>query len=202
MKEILKNNYFSTPIWLKHNPDYVEQFNHISDHYLNKPEDKNIGKFRYVNHSENLLVDENFHPFLNYLGNLCGDFLTESGFDLKKYTLGFTELWVQEFSRSGGSNHSTHIHSNQHVSGFYFLKCSDKTSYPVFYDPRTGALATKLPEIDMSKITNASSSFHYKPVPGTLILFPGYLAHEFVVDEGLDDFRFIHFNLQAFQHEI
>ena len=38
---------------------------------------------------------------------------------------------------------------------------------------------------------------HYKPTQGTLIIFPGYLEHEFSVDHGLEPFRFIHWNIQA-----
>ena len=204
MKENLieKLNYFSTPIWTKYNSEYVNILNEIGDHYLNKPDDKDIDKFGYVNHSQNLLDEKHCAPFLDYVGNLCGDFLTESGFDLKKYQLGFTELWVQQFPKSGGGNHSAHVHHNQHVCGFYFLKCSDKTSYPLFYDPRPGALMTKLPEINVDQLTNATSIINFKPVPGTLILFPGYLTHEFVVDQGVEPFRFVHFNLQAFQNEV
>ena len=63
---------------------------------------------------------------------------------MQQYTTMFSELWVQEFAKKGGGHHSAHIHWNQHVSGFYFLKCSDKTSYPVFHEPKTGARCTKL----------------------------------------------------------
>jgi hypothetical protein len=30
-----------------------------------------------------------------------------------------------------------------------------------------------------------------------MIFFPAYINHGFTVDDGVDDFRFIHFNLQA-----
>ena len=33
--------------------------------------------------------------------------------------------------------------------------------------------------------------------PGDLVLFPGYMQHEFSIDYGKEPFRFIHFNLQA-----
>ena len=45
----------------------------------------------------------------------------------------------------------THVHWDNHISGFYFLKCSDKTSYPIFHDPRAGMM-TKLPQKDKNKI--------------------------------------------------
>ena len=38
---------------------------------------------------------------------------------------------------------------------------------------------------------------HFKPKPGTIIIFPGFLEHEFSIDYGLKPFRFIHWNLQA-----
>jgi hypothetical protein len=94
------------------------------------------------------------------------------------------------------------VHWDNHISGFYFLKCSDKTSYPVMHDPRGGAMMTKLPLKDKSKVSHMSDSIHYKPKPGTLIFFPAYIPHEFVVDDGVEDFRFIHFNLQAVRNII
>jgi len=30
-----------------------------------------------------------------------------------------------------------------------------------------------------------------------LIIFPGYLEHEYAVDHGIEPFRFIHWNIQA-----
>ena len=39
-------------------------------------------------------------------------------------------------------------------------------------------------------------------MPGSLLLFPGYLEHEFVLDHGIKPFRFIHFNIQAVPSEV
>ena len=38
---------------------------------------------------------------------------------------------------------------------------------------------------------------HFKPQPGSLVIFPGYLEHEFSIDHGIKPFRFIHWNIQA-----
>ena len=119
---------------------------------------------------------------------------------MSEYTTMFTEMWVQEFAKKGGGHHSAHIHWNQHVSGFYFLKCSNKTSYPIFHEPRTGARATKLkmkPSKD-KEIPYSIENINYYPQPGSLLIFPGYLEHEFSLDRGQEPFRFIHFNIQAF----
>ena len=44
--------------------------------------------------------------------------------------------------------------------------------------------------------------FHLRPKPGTLIIFPGYLEHEYAVDFGIEPFRFIHWNIQAVPKEM
>jgi hypothetical protein len=43
---------------------------------------------------------------------------------------------------------------------------------------------------------------HYKPKPGTMIIFPGYVPHEFAVDAGIEPFRFIHWNIKVVETAI
>ena len=138
----------------------------------------------------------------DYVGDRSIEILEHIGYDLKNYTLAFTELWVQEFSEKGGGHHEGHIHYNNHISGFYFLKTSDRTSFPVFHDPRIAKLATQLPLKNPKEITFGNPAVNFKPKPGTLILFPAFLEHQFTVDCGLDPFRFIHWNIQAVPKEM
>ena len=137
-----------------------------------------------------------------YVGQTSYNLLEEWGYDISLYTIFFTEFWVQEFAKNGGGHHSTHVHWDNHISGFYFLKCSDKTSYPIFHDPRAGAMMTKLPHKDKNKHSHMSDMIHIKPKPGTLVFFPAYVSHEFAVDMGVEPFRFIHFNLQAVRNTV
>jgi hypothetical protein len=104
-------------------------------------------------------------------------------------------MWVQEFSSKGGGHHNTHVHYNTHVTGFYFLKASEKTSMPVLHDPRQGAMMTKLPQKDTAKITHANEAVHYKVKPGTMVIIPGYTPHQYPVDMGIEPFRFVHWNI-------
>ena len=189
-------NYFSTPLWW----DIYSDFLHL-DKVCDKYIIKNTNEFVY--HSSNVLLkDNNFSELTNLITIKSNEFLKLQGFDLSNHQTYFQEMWVQEFNSKGGGNHNTHIHWNSHVSGFYFLKCSDKTSYPVFHDPRPGAMMSKLPLQDNSKITHGSDSIHFKIKPGTMILFNSYLPHEFVVDKGLEPFRFIHWNIQMIPNEV
>ena len=91
---------------------------------------------------------------------------------MSQYTTMFSEMWVQEFAKKGGGHHSAHIHWNQHVSGFYFLKCSDKTS---------SNISRTKNRCKMYKIKNetrhkrcmawSQNYFILRPKPGMLIIF-------------------------------
>jgi uncharacterized protein (TIGR02466 family) len=200
--------YFKTPIWIEDKPEFVKSLNKASNQYIKdaKKREKEFikkhGDFGRSYHSTPLTMDNNFLDFRNYVGQKSWEFLDWCGFDMQQYQTMFSELWVQEFAKNGGGHHSAHIHWNQHVSGFYFLKCSDKTSYPIFHEPRTGARATKLKMKQGNGIFHGTELVHFKPKPGTLIIFPGYLEHEYAVDFGVEPFRFIHWNIQAVPKEM
>jgi len=200
--------YFKTPIWIEEKPEFIKSLNKASNKYIKdaKKREKDFikknGDFGRSYHSTPLTMDNNFLDFRNYIGQKSWEFLDWCGFDMQQYTTMFSELWVQEFAKNGGGHHSAHVHWNQHVSGFYFLKCSDKTSYPVFHEPRTGARATKLKMKPSNGIFHGTELVHFKPKPGTLIIFPGYLEHEYAVDFGVEPFRFIHWNIQAVPKEM
>ena len=135
---MLVNNFFWTPIWSEEKPEFVKSLNKVSNEYIknarkkNKDHIKKHGDFGISHHSVSLLSDNNFLDFRNYVGQKSWEFLDNMGYDMKKYKTIFTEMWVQEFAKKGGGHHAAHVHWNQHVSGFYFLKCSDKTSHPIF----------------------------------------------------------------------
>ena len=205
------NEYFKTPIWSEQKPEFIKSLTKASNKYIkaarNFPEAKahikKFGDFGRSYHSTPLTADNNFRDFRDYIGQKSWEYLDHQGYDMQQYTTMFSEMWVQEFAKKGGGHHSAHIHWNQHVSGFYFLKANEKTSFPVFHEPRTGARATKLamkPEI--KEIVNGTELVHYRAQPGTLIIFPGYLEHEFTVDHGKEPFRFIHWNIQAVPKEM
>ena len=220
-KEIMQTDwYFSTPLysimkteWLK--PAIKATNKYIDEAYERlkpqlKERKKLLGNKDYLKvkdhgmsyHSTPLNGDPGLKELEQYVGSTSLNLLDEWGYDMEQYKMFFTEFWVQEFSKNGGGHHSTHVHWDNHISGFYFLKCSDKTSFPILHDPRAGAMMTKLPHKDGNKLSSMSDQVHFKPKPGMLVFFPAYVPHEFAVDYGLEDFRFIHFNLQAVRNSI
>ena len=141
-----------------------------------------LDDFGMSNHSESFNADPQAKQFVDFCGQRSYEFLDWGGFDLRN---------------QGGGQHNSHTHWNQHISGFFFLKCSNKTSLPILHDPRPGAMMTKLPEKDMSKISYANPAVHYNVKPGTIVIIPGYTPHQYPVDLGLEPFRFVHWNIQA-----
>jgi len=203
------NIYFGTPVWTNDVPEFIKPINKLSDKYIknakkdllpvlkerNKIYKRKLGDFGLSNHSVSINKDPEAKTFIEYCGNRSYEFLDWCGFDLKNHSLHYTEMWVQEFSSKGGGHHDTHVHGNTHVTGFYFLKASERTSMPVLHDPRQGAMMTKLPQKDGSKITHANEAVHYKVKPGTMVLIPGYTPHQYPVDMGVEPFRFVHWNI-------
>jgi len=209
-KQLNREDYFKCPIWFADEPKFVNDLNKASDKYITYSKkmlqpgidkrnntNKTKGDLGSVYHSNSLIGDPNFKKLQDYIGATSNNLLIEMGFDMSGYTLFTTEMWVQEFAKNGGGHHTLHTHWNGHISGFYFLKASDKTSMPLFEDPRAGNLMNLLPEADKSKVTYASSAIHYKAEPGRMIFFPSYMPHQYTVDMGVEPFRFIHWNCQA-----
>jgi uncharacterized protein (TIGR02466 family) len=208
--QLNREDYFKCPIWFADEPKFVDNLNKASDKYIDiakKNIQSNINKRNKLNktkgdlgsvyHSNTLIGDLDFLDLQNYIGATSHNLLIEMGFDISNYQLFTTEMWVQEFANHGGGHHTLHTHWNGHISGFYFLKASDKTSMPIFEDPRAGNLMNLLPETDKTKVTYASTQVHYKAKPGRIIFFPSYMPHQYVVDMGVEPFRFIHWNCQA-----
>ena len=209
-QQLNREDYFKCPIWFADAPEFVSEIDKASDSYIDiarknlqsdinkrNKTNKTKGDLGSVYHSTTLIGDPKFKILSDYIGATSHNLLMEMGFDMSGHQLFTTEMWVQEFAKSGGGHHTLHTHWNGHISGFYFLKASDKTSLPLFEDPRPGNIMNLLPELDKTKVTYASSMVHYKVKPGRMIFFPSYMPHQYIVDLGIEPFRFIHWNCQA-----
>ena len=203
-------HYFISSIYFTDKPDWVKDLNKASDPFIVKARENNKdpikkrnkkfgnkGEHPWIHHSNTLIGNPQFKILQDYIGATAWNLLDGQGFDLSNHSIFITELWVQEFSKDGGGHHTLHTHWNGHISGFYFLKASEKTSLPIFEDPRAGRMMNLLPQKDPSKITMASHQVNYQARPGRLIFFNSYLPHMYTVDSGYEPFRFIHFNIQA-----
>ena len=205
------NIYFSSPVYSIETPEWLNNTNKICNKYIKdarklnkknikereKKAGKKIGDHGISYHSDSLIDDLDLKELQEYICLTSWNILDHMGYDLKNYELFLTDFWVQEFGDKGGGHHEGHVHYDSNISGFYFLKCSDKTSIPIFHDPRPAKLMTQLPLKNITEITLGTHQIHYQPKPGTMLFFPAYMEHQYAVDDGVEPFRFIHFNLQA-----
>jgi len=81
----------------------------------------------------------------------------------EKHNLKLKNCWVQKYLKN--SYHSLHVHDSDEKSFVWFIEGNEKSSPTVFYD-------VGFPYIN----TNQSISFKF--IPGTLLIFPGFLPHE------------------------
>ena len=210
-----KTEYFASPIYYEDKKEWVDKINKICDPHIetarkNLEEEYKVRmtEMGYKNdigqsyHSGGLEPEPDLQFFHSYVAKKSRWALDNMGYDMDKYNLIFTESWVQEFSFNGAGHHWFHTHANNHISGFLFLKASEKTSRPFFQDPRVAHVPLKLKEKDVDKITNANELVHWNVRPGTLMLFPAYMSHAYMVDHGLEPFRFIHINMRAVEKNI
>ena len=187
-----KLEYFKTAVWTESKIEFLKSLNKASDPYIKDAIKKDKNTFGISHHSTTLLNDTKFKDFHDYVGQKCWEYLDTQGFDMSQYELFFQESWVQQFSKKGGGHHSAKVNWNTHVNALYFLKCSSDSSYPIFHDPRVGSRATKLRMKQDNILYNEVELINFKPKPGDLIIFPGYLEHEFSLDKSKKDFRYIH----------
>ena len=209
-----KREYFASPVYDEIKPEWLEKLDKLCDPYIKEARDDQIENnekkktLGYKNdigmtyHGRPLEPNEDFRFFHDYVAKKSRWVLDDMGYDMSYYNLVYTESWVQEISFYGAGHHWFHTHSNNHISGFYFLKCSDKTSRPFFQDPRVAHVPLKLKEKNNEKISNANDIVNYNVIPGSLMIFPAYMSHAYMVDHGIEPFRFIHFNIRAVETDI
>ena len=203
--------YFASPVYWMQKEEWVKDLIKLTDPYIQIAKKNTVPHIEirnkkwggdkkdhgFVHHSTSLINRPGFKTFEDWIRATTWNLLNDQGYDLRNYKIFVTESWVQEFAEIGGGHHTLHTHFNGHMSGFYFLKASEKTSLPVFGDPRPGKIMNELPQKNNQDLTPANSEVFYTTRPGTLIMFNSYLPHLFRIDDGYEPFRFIHFNCQA-----
>jgi len=217
MSELGESIMFESILYRAEVPKYLDEINKICDGWLTESRKQKQKEIKERNEEYGVDVGDHgmsYHTpgnldkapgmekFESFVKMTAKNILESQGFDLSDYKMNYSEMWVQQFADKGGGHHETHVHWDNHISGFYFLKCSDRTSVPKFYDPRPGRMMMQLPFKDLNTLCTGMDNFKIKPIPGTLIFFNSYLPHEFKVDNGIDAFRFIHFNLKATQVQL
>ena len=112
-----------------------------------------------------------FAKFRDEILNVNKTYMDDLKFRYDK--LEITGMWANQLQLDDA--HPPHTHSNNFLSGVYYLKASGKTAPIQFFDPRAQARVLK-PRREKSNWDN-SHMFEISAVTGTGVIFPSWLQH-------------------------
>jgi uncharacterized protein (TIGR02466 family) len=148
-----------------YNSDTTAMKKYISDLWVNRDYDD-----RWQTKSADLHNQKEFKEFAELVISTSKDILNELKYDVEDVVI--TDMWATVLK--SGENHPAHTHSNNFLSGVYYLH-SDQGASIMFRDPRPAADVI-LPRIKETIIANASL-LSYTSKQNRAIIFPSWLPH-------------------------
>ncbi|PPR46233.1 MAG: hypothetical protein CFH18_00548 [Alphaproteobacteria bacterium MarineAlpha5_Bin8] len=171
------NLIFPTPVWASlvnnHHEINEKMFDYIKKLESIKPD--GIKKSNILGwHSENFnLEDKEPKFFFDSIYNNLSKAINDMGWDNQQNKIKVTAMW-SIINKENASN-SRHIHSNNFLSGAYYIKAPKNCGDILFHDPRDAKVIRK-PITSKANKLNAEV-VNISPQEGLLILFPSYLFH-------------------------
>ena len=189
--------YFSTPVYIDKLEEYHSDAERITNKHLDSVKETLTLDTIYPNwQTNNFIDDEHLVNLRTEIIKRCSFILDDQGYDISNYELFFTEFWAQEHLT--GSGHERHVHGDNVLTGFYFIKCPANGCRLVIYEPRPAKeFSTYLPEKNNSVASHASQIINFTPEIGQLTIFNAFIPHSFTRNESEDSSIFIHFNVGA-----
>ena len=159
---------FSTNVFLIedfYNSDTTAMKKYISDLWVNRDYDD-----RWQTRSANLHKQKEFKEFAELVISTSKEILDELKYDVEDIVI--TDMWATVLK--SGEHHPAHTHSNNFLSGTYYLH-SDQGASIMFHDPRPAADVI-VPRKKETTVANASL-LSYASKQNRAIIFPSWLPH-------------------------
>ena len=157
---------FSTHLFIKDNyttPDRIHTMRReVMDLYKEKPNWQS---------SPNLDKNEVFKDFNKDISKSSFEILDK--LDYKADEIEITDMWANVLKQH--ETHQPHTHSNNFLSGVFYLDADETTPGITFQDPRPGANVI-LPRKKFDHMNN-TSLLNYKAKTNRIIIFPSWLVH-------------------------
>lgn len=197
MSNITAEHYFLTPVYLVDRPEFVDVVNEVSEEHLGKVRQTVVENPLYpVCMSTSYHNDPRLADFCQFIGEAAWAILDQQGYDMSRFTVGFSEMWTQEHHRQSSMEQHVHGYGAQ-IVGFYFLEVPENSSRVVFHDPRVSKVMIDLPQKDIGAATIASQMINFEPRVGLTIFSNSWLPHSFTRNASDKPIKFVHFNLHA-----
>ena len=148
-----------------YNSDTTAMKKYISDLWVNRDYDD-----RWQTKSADLHKQKEFKEFAELVISTSKEILNILKYDVEDIVI--TDMWATVLK--SGENHPAHTHSNNFLSGVYYLHSTQGASL-MFRDPRPAADVI-MPRVKESIIANASL-LSYTSKQNRAIFFPSWLPH-------------------------
>jgi len=149
----------------------------------------------HLHHTQDISRDARIEEFAAYVGATGWNILKEQGYKMDNRHVFFESMWCQEYEKKGFMPQHVHPNNGAQLVGFYFLDCSEDSSFVTLHDPRPGKVQISLEEDNKEAVTHGSNTILLKPEPGLLLFTNAWLPHSFTQNKSDKPFKFIHFNI-------
>ena len=112
--------------------------------------------------------------------------------DYKADEIEITDMWANVLKKN--ETHQPHTHSNNFLSGVFYIDADDTMPGITFQDPRPGANVI-LPRKKFDHMNNASL-LHYKSKTNRIMMFPSWLVHWVPINLSTNNRISISWNIQ------
>lgn len=145
--------------------EYKSTDKHLMETYINQ-----IRKNHKYHTDDDLHILSYFMNIRNKVLEVSGKYLDDLEYEYE--SLEITGMWANKLLQ--GDSHPPHTHSNNILSGVYYLSTSNKTSPIQFFDPRVQAHVMK----PRNKANwNNASMIQFDSIEGRGFVFPSWLQH-------------------------
>ena len=154
-------------------PTMISEFSYHPDKLSQK---QMVEYIKEVKKNHKFLTDDNLDN-MSYYADLRDTILAANENHLKKLDykydhLEITGMWAN--CLFAGDSHAPHTHSNNFLSGVYYLEAGENTSNIQFFDPRPQASVLQ-PRNNSNRMN--SSMLQFNSIKGFGYIFPSWLQH-------------------------
>jgi uncharacterized protein (TIGR02466 family) len=188
---------FQTTVYTARRLDFLPALQKVGGQYLMAMKSQQCDNPIYpICQTQNFFGEPDVAAFCQFIKDTAFAILDDQGYDMRQFTLNFSDMWVQEHRT--GSGHDRHVHAGNVISGFYFIQAPPNSSRPIFYDPRPAKeFGYAFPQKNPDAITAASDMINIEPFDGMFVFSNSWLHHSFSRNESADPFVLVHFDLHA-----
>jgi len=168
--DVLEEKYIET---IKHDINKISRYTHCTDAVRSE------------------IWQSNYHPetLTNRVLELSKEYIDELKYEFEEHYI--TDMWYNVLKP--GETHRPHTHSNNLVSGVFYLQSNDDSPAITFIDPRPQTTVLQPQQKEYTK--DNSTTWQVPTKVNRMVLFPSWLQHYVPKNDSNDDRISVSFNV-------